>query len=456
MNNADNDQSPAIVVKQHQPCDLLVYSSGITSRLKYITQLILGDLLGLKFRITADVDEFIGSAEAKICYNNRSITPKECHIVPSGLLYERGINIHQINIIDFAGTKAMFPVYTRDTCLPFDIFSAAFYLVSRYEEYLPYIRDEHGRFSAFSSLAYQKGFLQVPVVNVWAKELGIMLTKLYPTLPIHGHHFKIVPTIDIDAAWAFRHKGFYRSLGGFIKDIRAFDIDGIKRRYSTLLHKESDPFDSYDYMHLIHRKYQLQPIFFVLFGGYDEFDKNTPVNNLPFQRLIKSLSDEGEVGIHPSYASNKNESLLQLELENLSGVLHREVTSSRQHFLKLHLPDTYRNLINQDITDDHTMGFAAQTGFRAGMCTSFRWYDLEMERSTNLQIHPFAVMDGTLRDYQQIDAANAMNHIRPLMEAVRSVGGTFISLFHNESLSEWRRWKGWRQVYEEMLKEGTN
>lgn len=456
MSSADNDPKVVLPVQTYQPCDLLVYSSGITSRLKYITQLILGDILGLKFRITADVEEFIGSTEAKLCYNNRSITQKECHVVPSGLLYERGINIHQINIIDFADTKAMFPVYTRDTCLPFDIFSAAFYLVSRYEEYLPYIRDEHGRFSAFSSLAYQKGFLQVPVVNVWAKELGKMLRMLYPTLPIRSHHFKFVPTIDIDAAWAFRHKGFYRSLGGFIKDIRALDPDGFIRRYRSLIHKEADPFDSYEYMHGIHRLYGLHPIYFILFAGYDEFDKNTPVSNMPFQRLIKSLSDEGEVGIHPSYASNKNESLLSVEIENLSDVLHREVTCSRQHFLKLHLPDTYRNLINQDITDDYTMGFAAQTGFRAGMCTPFRWFDLEMERSTNLLIHPFAVMDGTLRDYLKIEASDAMNHIRPLIEAVRSVGGTFISLFHNESLSEWRRWKGWRQVYEEMLREGTS
>lgn len=456
MSSADNDLNSGIPVQLHQPCDLLVYSSGITSRLKYITQLLLGDMLGLKFRITADVEEFIGSTEAKICYNSRSITPKECHIVPSGLLYERGINIHQINIIDFAGTKAMFPIYTRDTCLPFDIFSAAFYLVSRYEEYLPYIRDEHGRFSAFSSLAFQKGFLQIPVVNVWVKELAKMLRVIYPVLPIRSHYYKFVPTIDIDAAWAFRHKGFYRSLGGFIKDIRAFDPDGFRRRYRSLLHKEADPFDSYDYMHSIHRQYGLHPIFFVLFAGYDEFDKSTPVSNMPFRRLIKSLSDEGNVGIHPSYASNKNESLLGEEIDNLSDVLHREVTCSRQHFLKLHLPDTYRNLINHDITDDHTMGFAAQTGFRAGMCTPFRWYDLEMERSTNLLIHPFAVMDGTLRDYLKIEAPDAMNHIRPLIEAVRSVGGTFISLFHNESLSEWRRWKGWRQVYEEMLREGTS
>ncbi|MGE5383976.1 MAG: polysaccharide deacetylase family protein [Omnitrophica WOR_2 bacterium] len=435
--------------------DLLVFSAGITSRLKYITALILGDLLGLKYRITSDTDEFINSAAAKLCYNNRPVATKECLIVPSGLMNERGINPHSVNVMDFENTKALFPVYVRGSSMPFDIFSASFFMVSRYEEYLPFIRDEHQRFRASSSLALQKGFLQMPVVNIWARALGKVLLQLYPALPVKEHTYTFVPTIDIDAAWAFRHKGFYRSLGGFFKDLKVLDADALKRRYRSLLRLEPDPFDSFSLMHELHRKYNLRPIFFILYAGYDEFDKNTPVNNMPFRQLIKSLSDEADIGIHPSYASNTTEGLLEMEINELQEVLHREVTASRQHFLKLHFPETYRNLIANDITDDYTMGFAQQTGFRAGICTSFHWYDLEMERPTNLTIHPFMLMDGTLRDYLKVEAEGAMQYITPLIENVKSVGGTFISLFHNESLSEWRRWKGWTTVYEEMLKEAS-
>lgn len=434
---------------------MLVYAPNVTSRFRYITDLVLGDLLGLKFRIVADIEEYIAAEGPKLCYNQRPVAPGECLVAPAGLLDERGINSQQLNLIDFAGTKALFPVYTRESCLPFDIFSASFFMVSRYEEYLPYIRDEHGRFSAFSSLAYQKGFLQLPVVNIWAVELGKSLAEIYPGLQIKQHKYQFIPTIDIDAAYAFIHKGFYRSLGGFVKDLKMMDKDSIRRRLSTMAGREPDPFDSYELMRSLHNKYGLSPKFFVLFGGYNEFDKNIPANNLAFRKLIKSLADEGEVGIHPSYASNTDDTLLRKEIEALSEVLHREVTISRQHFLKLHLPDTYRNLIAEDITGDYTMGFAAQTGFRAGICTPFRWYDLEMDRLSELTVHPFALMDGTLRDYLKVEAEGAMQHIIPLIEAVKSVGGTFISLFHNESLSEWRRWKGWSAVYEEMLRAGT-
>ena len=431
--------------------EILLYSPVTSSRLKYITGIMLGDLLGLSLQITTDEEVYRNYTGPRICYHTRQIAESGCLIGSSGLLNERGINPHQLNLIDYTGSKALFPVYGKDVVMPFDVFSAAFYVVSRYEEYLPYIRDAHGRFSAFSSLAWQKGFLQVPVVNVWAKELGKILTASFPELQIKEPVYNYIPTIDIDAAWAYGHKGFYRSLGGFLKDIYALDPEGLKTRFRCLLKLEKDPFDTFELMHSLHHKYHLSPKFFILFADYDQYDKNTPIYNVSFQKLVKGLSDEGEVGIHPSYASNTIESSLGNEIEALSGVLHREVTSSRQHFLKLQHPDTYRNLLSHDITDDYTMGFAAQTGFRSGMCTTYKWYDLEMERITGLRIHPFAVMDGTLGDYMEIDANSAMHHIRPLVDVVRSVGGTFISLWHNESLANWRRWKGWDRVYEEML-----
>lgn len=418
-------------------------------------KLVFEGLLRIDYRLTTNLEQYNEFHGARLCYNNRQIVEGECWIIPSGLLNERGVNSHQIKIIEFAGTKAIFPVFGKGASLPFDIFSATFYMVSRYEEYLPHIRDEHGRFSAFSSYAYQNGFLQSPVVNLWTIELGKVLHELYPTLNIPGTRYEFIPTIDIDAAWAFKHKGLFRTFGGFLKDIKALDFDSFRRRYRVMFGLEKDPFDTYQLMHDIHKRYGLHALFFILYAEYEQYDKNTPVNSTAFQLMIKWLDDEGIVGIHPSYASNNNEALLVKELNGLSEILHREVSISRQHFLKLVMPDTYRNLLAHDIAHDFTMGFAAQTGFRAGICNSFKWYDIEMERSTSLTIHPFMLMDGTLRDYLKVDANEAMNHIRPLIDTVKSVGGTFISLWHNESLSNWRRWEGWVKVYEEMLEYGT-
>ena len=156
---------------------------------------------------------------------------------------------------------------------------------------------------------------------------------------------------------------------------------------------QKDPFDTYDLQFELQKKYKLKPIYFILFAEYGFNDKNIPVENRVFQTLIKSLADYAEVGIHPSFNSNFSAKKLKDEIARLSKVLNREVTKSRQHFLKLQLPYTYRNLINLDITDDYTMGFAAQPGFRAGICSSFYFYDLDMDSETKLRVHPFT-LDG--------------------------------------------------------------
>ncbi len=188
-----------------------------------------------------------------------------------------------------------------------------------------------------------------------------------------------------------------------------------------------------------------------MFAAYSQNDKNTPTGNLSISRLLKSLAEHAAIVIHPSYAYNGSLTILKSEIDGLSAVLRREITASRQHFLKISFPETYLNLINLDITDDYSLGFAGKPGFRAGICSPFKWYNLEAETETSLTIHPFALMEGTLRDYMNFGPEQAMEFIRPLVDEVKSLNGCFISLWHNESMSEQQRWIGWTRVYSEML-----
>ena len=132
------------------------------------------------------------------------------------------------------------------------------------------------------------------------------------------------------------------------------------------------------------------------------------------------------------------------------------MTKSRQHFLMLRFPETYRNLIANGISEDYTMGYADEVGFRASLCTPFYFYDLQKEEKTNLRIHPFAVMDATMNLYLKIKPAVALDYVRQLIDETKKVTGTFILLWHNESLSEVATWKGWKNVYEELIKEAVS
>lgn len=431
---------------------ILIYTDKITNRIKFIFNLYFGELLKVEFKITTNREEFKSFEGAKFSYSRQPVSD-ELFFQACNLLFERGIANIDLIFGEYEGLPVFFTVFQKESALPFDPFAAGFYLVSRYEEYLPYRKDEYGRFSASESMAYQKNFLHKPVVNIWALTVGNLLRKRFSGFNFPGTTYTFIPTIDIDAAWAYRQKGFMRTLGGLAASFVNLDFNEIIERIKVLSGTNKDPFDTYDFQLEMQKKYNLHPIYFILFADYGLNDKNIPVQNRAFQTLIKSLSDYSEVGIHPSYNSNNSVKKLEEEISRLSKVLNREITSSRQHFLKLQLPSTYRNLINLDITDDYTMGFAAQPGFRAGICSTFNFYDLDADTETNLKIHPFTLMDGTLRDYMNISAEDAITYIVPLITEVKAVNGTFISLWHNESLSNAKRWAGWHGVYESMLKE---
>ena len=143
--------------------------------------------------------------------------------------------------------------------------------------------------------------------------------------------------------------------------------------------------------------------------------------------------------------------MVKEEINRLSEVLNREVTMSRQHFLRLSLPSTYQILIELDVTDDYSMGYASQAGFRAGYADTFQFFDLENDMKTKLNIHPFALMDGTMRDYLDLDVHESYEKAKKLIDEVKNVNGTFILLWHNETLSGEKRWEGWITLYRKIL-----
>lgn len=429
---------------------MLVLVPKVTGRVMYVFDLILKQLLGVEYELVTDVGQFVAYEGPKLHYGTQRIGD-ELFVKSVDLLFERHIHEQSFRTVGFEGTVAPYAVYGQGLLLPFDVFAATFFLVSRYEEYLSQVRDKYGRFRAESTWAFENGMLQKPLVNIWSIALGNRLQTIYPELVIKERKFTFVPTYDIDAAWAYKHKGLYRTVGGFFKDLAAGDRHRIRERHQVLRGKREDPFDSFDFQFELQKEFKLKPIYFILCGDYDTNDKNISIRKAAFQALIKRLGDYADVGIHPSFASYLDTEKLRKEIDSLSEVLHRPVTKSRQHFLRMNLPRSYQKLIELDISDDYTMGFASQAGFRAGIADTFRFYDLENDMVTNLLVHPFALMDGTMRDYLNLDAGASLALARQLVDEVKSVGGMFIYLTHNETLGGEQRWEGWPEMYRQLL-----
>jgi hypothetical protein len=121
----------------------------------------------------------------------------------------------------------------------------------------------------------------------------------------------------------------------------------------------------------------------------------------------------------------------------------------------LSFPKTYRNLLSVGIKEDYTMAFADVPGFRGGTCTSFFWYDLEKEFITDLLVHPITVMDQTLKKYLELSPEKAIHLLDELLLNVEKVNGDFISIWHNESISDFGTWKGWKGVYLKLLEKAA-
>lgn len=430
--------------------DMLVLVPKTTNRLHYIFDLIIKDLLGITYKFTTDNETFTSFNGPKMHYGNSQFW-NEPFQKATNLLFEHDIAEKELKIVDFKDTKAIFPVYNDKSIMPFDIFAASFYLVSRYEEYLPHINDKHNRFQAKDSILFKMNMLDKPVVNIWAKELGNILTAIYPELHLKKRSFTFIPTYDVDAAWAYKNKGVFRTVAAFSRDFLNFDFKECKKRWNAIIGKERDPFDTFDYQLQLQKELNLHPLYFILCGEYDLNDKNISLRNTNFQNLIKRLGDYAKVGIHPSYSSYLNKEKVHNEIQNLSKVLNREITISRQHFLRLNMPLSYQILIDMDITDDYTMGYATQTGFRAGIADTFSFFDLEHDNVTSLNIHPFAVMDGTLRDYLNLNTEESFEKVEKLIQEVKNVDGTFILLWHNETLSDEKRWVGWKALHRKII-----
>lgn len=428
---------------------ILIYTHKLTQRVKYTFNLVFKDTLGINIELTSNAEQFKTHLGPKLSYTTNPICD-ELFFSSRHLLFENGITEQNISVFDYNNYNVFFAT-GKSSALPFDVFAASFYLVSRYEEYLPHIRDEHDRFIAEDSLAFTNGFLHKPVVNTWINWIKELLTSKYPTLVFPERKYEFISTIDIDNAYAYREKGFTRSVGGYLKSLSKGNVQELVERTRVLLNAEKDPYDTYDFQLDIIKKHKLKTIYFFLLGDYGVNDKNLPIESKKFQSLIKMLGDYAQIGIHPSYGSNSSKEQLKKEVDRLSKVLHRDITNSRQHFLKLSLPETYRNLIDLDIIDDYTMGYASQVGFRASICTPFNFYDLDMEVETKLKIHPFAVMEGTLKYYMKIDKADALQKIKPLIDEVKAAKGQFISLWHNDTLNDKKTWLGWKAIFEEMV-----
>jgi hypothetical protein len=416
----------------------LIFVEQLTQRLQYTFDFVF-NARGLSYEFTSDLTYFSASNLQKFNYSAHSI-PEVPTLVPCSLLFEE--EIHPISLDKVTMDDIEFMSFNESP----DLVASIFFVLSRYEEYWKVERDEHNRFPALCSMQSVFGWLDEPICDRWA----LSLLQFIGINSVTASEFNIQPTFDIDSTFAYAGKGTFRTTAGILKDLSKGRINHVQDRIKVLIQKRKDPFDTFDKITQIAEQYPETRCFWLL-ADFGTYNKNLSYTNPQQGEIISKLSSACEIGIHPGYETYMNATNLALEIHRLTSLTKKEIRISRQHFLRLSIPETYNNLTEHNIQIDYSMGYAETTGFRMGTARQTPWFNLKTNEITSLQLQPFCYMDGTLNEYMKLSPNQAIEEVKRLKALVKEYGGTFSFIWHNETLGFKHHWKTWEPVFEESI-----
>ena len=409
-----------------------------SNRLEYVCRQIFNRWLNVEFEICQQNDFKADANDAVINYSN-SITDNALNIAPCGLLHQQGIT----DVSPEWKEEHLFPTECE---LGFDIFSAVFYLISRYEEYGEKATDKHGRYKQENSTLFKQGLLQTPVVDKWVEEFRLLINDKF-RIGIPKQTPTNLTTVDVDNVYAFRNKGIVRHAISSVKDLIKGNRQDILKRWKSLLHVENDPFFNIEEVSQRLADENPDNVIFFHCGRYVKLDKKTIFPSFRYWKAKQKIDKQIVVGLHISYRAATNDTALKLEKWILEKCLGRAVTKCRFHYLKFALPYGYERLEEFGFTDDYSMAYSDMAGYRAGTSKPFTFYNIEKEKETKLTVHPLIVMDKTLRSNMKLSVDAAYEYIDNLKKESNATGGDFTTLFHNENVADLNGWGEWGERF---------
>lgn len=319
--------------------------------------------------------------------------------------------------------------------LSVDVVAAAFWFLSRYEEYVTTARDEHGRFQCAHSIAPTAMYDQ-PLVNRWFEEIaGVILTAIgapQPKLPLAGKS-TVCLTHDVDVMRKYRGmRGVKRALSNMVTAKGAAGNEESRRAAMVLAGVQRDPYDSFDDLFTLKEKIRAPSTFFLMGGGKAPLDGDYKLDDPQLRELlirIRGMNDE--VGVHPSYESFTSEKIISAEKQAVQKAFGEDVQGTRQHYLRFKAPETWRAAAAAKLRYDSSMGFADRAGFRCGWSGCFYPFDVIAREKLPIIEVPIVLMDVTLPNYEKVTSEHALERLASLLDASAARGGAFVLLWHN-------------------------
>tara|TARA_Y100000768_G_scaffold384991_1_gene370104 strand:- start:106 stop:1416 length:1311 start_codon:yes stop_codon:yes gene_type:complete len=407
---------------------ILIYCEKSSPRIEYTFNHIFKLILNKKFSITCSKSEFIDYRGYKFSYANNPIS-EELFFQSIGLLEERGLENYKLKIFKWEDVKCFFKVGEK-SAIPFDIFSAIFYLLSRYEEYMPHTGNKLGQFNHLQSIAYKEEFLEIPLVDIWIQKFkSILENKInLKCKMVSNNQIKSIIISSINP-YKYINKYPFESFMIWFKNLIKINLWEAIEHFFVLFRIKVDPWEMDDYVKKILLASNKEILFFFSFSSESFFKNETPKTNENFRKYIKEVSDNFEIGLLPSNNALKNLKTFELESLNISNLVHFKIVKVfHQDGLKK-ISQDYKNSLSLDNANDFSMGYIDAYGYRASTCSSFFFYDLSNETKTNLLVTPFVAH---FKLIGKTSLGKAIGKIQKFKEIAKKHYGSFSIILNNE------------------------
>lgn len=333
-----------------------------------------------------------------------------------------------------------------------DIFASAFFMLSRWEEYVVRDRDEFGCFAAESSLAGKHSFLDRPVVDEYVGLLRSFLAHLGVACKREREPSNLILTHDVDSLYRWQswaQVGAIAAADVIKRKSPALAYGRLREYYGVIRGKRADPYDTYDFLMDV-AEAQGQPCrFYFMTGGSTEYDNRYKIGDPRATGLIKRIKSRGHIiGIHPSYDSHLDPERIQREKQRLEDRTGEAVLEGRQHYLRFEVPFTWQHWNDCELQVDSTCGYLSKEGYRCGTGQEFSVFNICTREKLKLKERPLIVMDATLFEMNKYDAREAKERA---MHLCNHTHGSSTILWHNSSVATLNFYKDFVQSYYAQL-----
>lgn len=417
---------------------IVIYTPKVTNRIKYTFEFVFHQYFGIDYELTENTDVSILPEHFYISYG-KEINAAFFTIYQDNLLLEDTIQFQNISVSREADLPVFFQT-TENFDIRFDIFSCIFYLLSRYEEYLPHEKDIHGRYKSSNSILARKEFNFSPIVELWLLFFKQKLVAIQPNLSFKKQEFTYIATFDIDNAFRYLGRNLLKHPPNIFK----------AEYWKVRLNIQADPYAILDKILNETQKYDFHTIFFFLLN--DDGNENSKVSpeSIELRKVIHYICTQAEIGLHPSYHSlEKN--LVQAEYHKLYQLSNRKTYHSRQHFLRISFPELLKNFKETNfLKTDYSLMYPDIIGFRAGISKAFTVYDLSNEEMSSITMQPSCWMDASFEYYRTENEDEIFENFLTIFNQLKEINGTLVTIFHNDLLATQKYWGIFRRINKQV------